>query len=513
MPVLRVRKGAEPGRVHAVLSAAAPTIVGREGAVDVPLNDPKSSRRHAAIRLERGRWIVEDLGSSNGTILDGGKVKKAELRDGATLQLGGTLLSFHENELSPPPPGEIHGARPSAALREEAGIFVFIARQAAMDRPVRVDWAAPSREVPRGVHDAIEATLRGGQRVSGAGIIPLLAAGTEPEGGTFAILKGAPRPTLEEKLPVLLTLSLDIRLEFYQRVVEIAFERAALEGALGPIHTGHIEVGTDASGTHHPFLPVIDLQALFARETGSLPHLPRFGPYLPPEWQHGENPRGHGAASLAYCLGAIGYHLLTGHRAAGDGSLEEMHANHAGVAVAPPSLLEPRIPPSLSSILALMLDKAPARRPTRVEDVLGAFPLAIPAERSPPVLAVTARVTPLPTAPPPPAAETPEPRRGDPPAKPTPPPARRGQDARQSAMRKSPAPKPAESAAKTAPPVKKASSGLLYLPAWLLLWLALFFAARHLSRLVFEKTGPGYDRGGLHPSEGSQGRSVQLPSF
>lgn len=499
MPVLRVRKGAEPGRVHAVLSAAAPTIVGREGVVDVPLNDPKSSRRHAAIRLERGTWIVEDLGSSNGTILDGGKVKKAELRDGSTLQLGGTLLSFHENELSPPPPGEIHGAQPSAALREEAGVFVFIARQAAVDRPVRVDWAAPAREVPRGVHDAIEEALRGGQRVSGAGIIPLLAAGKEPGGGTFAILKGSPRPTLEEKLPAILSLSLDIRLGFYQHVVEIAFERAALEGALGPIHTGHIEVGTDASGTHHPFLPVLDLQAIFARETGSLPHLPRFGPYLPPEWQHGEKPRGHGAASLVYSLGAIGYHLLTGHKAAGDGSLEEMLANHAGVAVAPPSLLEPRIPPGLSAILVLMLEKDPARRPSRLEDVIGAFPLAIPAESAPPVLAVKARVTPLPTAPPPPAAEAPEPRAGDPPAKPTPPPARRGQGAMQGtmqgAMRKGPASKPAESVAKTPHPRKKASSGLLYLPAWLLLWLALFFAARHLSRLVFEKTSSESDRG------------------
>lgn len=52
------------------------------------------SRRHAEIRHEGGAWRVVDLGSTNGTLVNGAPVQQAELRDGDTVQLGaqGPLL-------------------------------------------------------------------------------------------------------------------------------------------------------------------------------------------------------------------------------------------------------------------------------------------------------------------------------------------------------------------------------------------------------------------------------------
>jgi len=47
------------------------------------------SRRHAEVRHEDGAWRVFDLGSTNGTLLNGEPVEQAELQDGDTIQLGG----------------------------------------------------------------------------------------------------------------------------------------------------------------------------------------------------------------------------------------------------------------------------------------------------------------------------------------------------------------------------------------------------------------------------------------
>ena len=62
----------------------AVTVIGRAGDVDVPLDDAGVSRRHAEIHLADGRARVVDLGSTNGTFVDGERVSAGELRDGST---------------------------------------------------------------------------------------------------------------------------------------------------------------------------------------------------------------------------------------------------------------------------------------------------------------------------------------------------------------------------------------------------------------------------------------------
>jgi hypothetical protein len=49
-------------------------IIGREEGVDVLIDNPSISRRHAEIRLEEQGWVVEDLGSSNGTFIRGARI-------------------------------------------------------------------------------------------------------------------------------------------------------------------------------------------------------------------------------------------------------------------------------------------------------------------------------------------------------------------------------------------------------------------------------------------------------
>jgi FHA domain-containing protein/uncharacterized protein DUF1707 len=69
--------------------AAARLLIGRSSACQLVLADDTVSRRHAELRIEDGRWLLRDLGSSNGTWVNGRRVVEAEVRPGDLLHLGG----------------------------------------------------------------------------------------------------------------------------------------------------------------------------------------------------------------------------------------------------------------------------------------------------------------------------------------------------------------------------------------------------------------------------------------
>jgi hypothetical protein len=68
-------------------------VVGRGTEADVRIDDVGVSRRHAIIRLSPTP-TVSDLGSTNGTIVDGIRVDEADLTDGSTVVVGSTTLVF-----------------------------------------------------------------------------------------------------------------------------------------------------------------------------------------------------------------------------------------------------------------------------------------------------------------------------------------------------------------------------------------------------------------------------------
>jgi signal transduction histidine kinase len=68
--------------------------LGRDSANDVQLHDTEVSRVHACIRCNEQGCTIEDLESSNGTFVNGRKVRQQSLASGDQIQLGGTLLLF-----------------------------------------------------------------------------------------------------------------------------------------------------------------------------------------------------------------------------------------------------------------------------------------------------------------------------------------------------------------------------------------------------------------------------------
>jgi len=79
----------------AVRKTSQPRIVlGRSRDADVRVPDESISRRHAEIRHEDGEYWVVDLGSMNGTRVNGKRVDRARLADGDTIAIGSTEIVF-----------------------------------------------------------------------------------------------------------------------------------------------------------------------------------------------------------------------------------------------------------------------------------------------------------------------------------------------------------------------------------------------------------------------------------
>jgi len=82
---LRARKGS--GTVLAC-AAGGRLLLGRSSGCQLVFADDTVSRRHAELRMTDGRWILRDLGSSNGTWVNGRQVMEAEVAPGDDVQLG-----------------------------------------------------------------------------------------------------------------------------------------------------------------------------------------------------------------------------------------------------------------------------------------------------------------------------------------------------------------------------------------------------------------------------------------
>jgi hypothetical protein len=74
----------------------AVTSLGRGTDVDLRIDDPSVSRRHAEIRVGVPS-VISDLGSTNGIVVDDQHVRQAQLRDGSVIHLGNTTIIFRQD--------------------------------------------------------------------------------------------------------------------------------------------------------------------------------------------------------------------------------------------------------------------------------------------------------------------------------------------------------------------------------------------------------------------------------
>lgn len=221
MPALLLLTGPSAGLRHEFVGEV---IIGRSPSCQIPLEDSKVSRRHARIALEDGQARVSDLGSRNGTVVNGEKIEtEAVLLPGDRVQVGDTTVLFEpptkaaltetdkEGELISQPIEELLPAIGAEAAVYATGVSLLSAtsesmvlRRAAEElaRGVSADKAAAllggteglltaavigaeAVEVPRSL---VKAALERKEscRVAGVVCAPLLASGGAPFGILYA---------------------------------------------------------------------------------------------------------------------------------------------------------------------------------------------------------------------------------------------------------------------------------------------------------------------------------------
>ncbi len=99
MPSIQVIQGPDKGRTFQIIDGE--NVIGRQ-AEEVPLGDGTVSRYHARLARRNGAWMLEDLGSANGTYLNGERLEKAgEVTRGDQIKCGATLLVFGQDDEVP----------------------------------------------------------------------------------------------------------------------------------------------------------------------------------------------------------------------------------------------------------------------------------------------------------------------------------------------------------------------------------------------------------------------------
>jgi hypothetical protein len=92
---LEIRDGAAGGPERLIVPAANGVLIGRSPSAAIRLSEPMVSRVHARIDLRGGGVYVEDLGSRNGTLLNGTPLaREALLSPGDRVRIGSTDILF-----------------------------------------------------------------------------------------------------------------------------------------------------------------------------------------------------------------------------------------------------------------------------------------------------------------------------------------------------------------------------------------------------------------------------------
>lgn len=108
MPHLTILTGATRGTIVQLKKDGC--RIGRDPSVEVPISDARASRIHVEIVRQENNYIVRDLKSKNGTLVNGNAISTHNLREGDQIQIGETRLAFSLLD-APPPPNPADGLR------------------------------------------------------------------------------------------------------------------------------------------------------------------------------------------------------------------------------------------------------------------------------------------------------------------------------------------------------------------------------------------------------------------
>jgi hypothetical protein len=394
------------------LEGDSPVVVGRSSRSDVQVRDPKLSRSHCEIRPTPHGYLLRDLGSKNGTFVNGARVTEARLRDGDRIQIGLTRLGFRSHgpaeatDVAPPqlcaacgrlvPLDEMGDARQtedriycSRCIAENALVgrtiggyeiiqligrgsmgTVFKAEQLSMSRPVALKILHRELTADRDATARFLREARAGGQLSHPNIIRIYDM-NQAEGLYFISMEFVPGGDVgalldrEGPLPADRVASIAAQTA---RALAHAHERGVIHRDVKP---SNLLLGRDG------LIKVADLGLAKSLDAAGLSDLTGTGttlgtlPYLPPEQIASASHADHRAD--IYSLGATCYHLLAGEPPFQGDTVAQLAL---AVRSAEPRRLRAfrrELPVDLDALLLRCLAKDPADRYQNAADLLDAL--------------------------------------------------------------------------------------------------------------------------------------------
>jgi pSer/pThr/pTyr-binding forkhead associated (FHA) protein len=352
---------------------AGEVVIGRSSKNGISIPSGKVSRQHARVFREGATFVVEDMGSSNGTRVNGRRMHRQVLRNEDVIQIGDATLTFDEVSDDPLIGETLRGYEIRNRLGTGPFGPVYLAWQASMDREVALEVLTREMAEDAELVKRFEADAKVAARLNHPHLVLVHDFG-QAKGQYFYAAELVSGPT--------------------------AYERVAKEGALDPDFCARTGAFL-AEGLAHAHASEIYHQDITPRRvlftasdeaklsgTGFAPSRLRAGVepdmvYAAPEVLH-KLPAD--ARSDLYSLGAVLFHMATGKAPFPAGNPDAARRQKLEGATPDPLKVNPELPGALADAIDTLMTKDPTRRPptaTEVVEMLRSMKSARPSVAAP----------------------------------------------------------------------------------------------------------------------------------
>jgi len=339
------------------------TTLGRSSQNTIRLASGKSSRNHARILEQNGAWVIEDLGSSNGTVVNDAKVKSVPLKNGDRIRIGINEFIFQEL-LDDPLLGTRMGNYQILERIGQGGMgAVYRARQISMDRDVALKVLSATFAGQAGFVESFMREARLAGRLQHPHIVQIHDFGQEGSVHYFSMEYVQGRNLMDEvehrgPLPAAEVISLASQVA---KALSYAHGQNILHQDIKPRNilltpTGEAKVAD---------LGLAKVMACGERaQTGEAMGTPQ---YVAPEIIRRQPPD---PRADIYSLACTLYFMLTGLPPYQGATAEEIVQMHLHAPIPDPRLVQSDVPDCLAEFVMTGMAKDPGRRPANCDEVL-----------------------------------------------------------------------------------------------------------------------------------------------
>ncbi|NRA75522.1 MAG: FHA domain-containing protein, partial [Planctomycetes bacterium] len=178
MPRIIAEKGPDRGSTWAIREEGV-LLIGRDSGAQIALRDEETSRRHCQLEFRSGQWLIRDLDSTNGVMVNGETISgPTVLKHNDHIELGVSYLTFLSDD-DPLLGAEIGGCRIEQRIGRGGMGTVYRARQKSLDRPVALKILSEKYTRNRQFIDLFIREARAAGRLSHPHIVQVYDVGNE----------------------------------------------------------------------------------------------------------------------------------------------------------------------------------------------------------------------------------------------------------------------------------------------------------------------------------------------